>query len=62
MDPNACMERLIEAAADRDHDEVIAAARDLRNWVQNSGFLPHMDNQRWWELLNIISDYAHDAK
>lgn len=62
MDPNACLERLIQAADDHDHDEVSEAASDLQEWLDTGGFMPDVTKQCLCELLTIISDYAHDAE
>lgn len=40
MDPDACLARLIEAAADGDADELLYAAEDLAEWLRKGGFAP----------------------
>ena len=45
MDPNACLDRFIDAVMDRDLDEILEAARDLQGWIAAGGFTP--DDPRW---------------
>jgi hypothetical protein len=40
MDPDACLDRLLDAAVDRDPGELLAAAADLAAWLRRGGFPP----------------------
>ncbi len=42
MDPNATLNRLIDAATTRDQDpqDILDAAEDLVDWIDRGGFLP----------------------
>ena len=40
MDPNACLQRFLNALAAGDRDEVLAALSDLQGWITRGGFLP----------------------
>ena len=40
MDPDACLERLIDAAISADADGVLDAAADLADWLGRGGFPP----------------------
>lgn len=40
MDPNACLERILNAIADKDFQEAIEAADDLLGWKNSGGFRP----------------------
>lgn len=42
MDPNACLERLIEAIRDRDYAEIRYAADDLADWIAKGGDSPDL--------------------
>jgi hypothetical protein len=42
MNPNACLNRFIEAIRDRDHKEMRQAAGDLADWIQRGGFAPDL--------------------
>ena len=42
MDPTATLIRLLNAIADEDREETIAALRDLEGWIENGGFLPNL--------------------
>ena len=37
MDPNACFDRILEALADRDHEEAFYGCNDLISWLHNGG-------------------------
>jgi hypothetical protein len=40
MDPDACLARLLDAAADGDPDRLIHAAEELAGWLRRGGFPP----------------------
>lgn len=40
MDPDACLDRLLDAAVNRDPTELLAAAADLAAWLRRGGFPP----------------------
>jgi hypothetical protein len=40
MDPDACLDRLIDAATSGDADELRCAASDLAHWLERGGFPP----------------------
>jgi hypothetical protein len=40
MDPDACLDRLLDAAVGRDPDTLIDAAVDLAQWLRRGGFPP----------------------
>jgi hypothetical protein len=40
MDPEACLDRLLDAATSGDADELRGAADDLAAWLQDGGFPP----------------------
>ena len=40
MDPNATLQRIIEAAWQGEADELQDAAQDLASWFRNGGFAP----------------------
>lgn len=40
MDPDACLDRLVDALNDGDGDEARAAATDLGIWIGRDGFIP----------------------
>ena len=42
MDPTACLDRLLQALVDKDRDESIEAAHDLKWWLVRGGFLPEV--------------------
>lgn len=42
MDPNTCLDRLIQAAVDGDAVELRAAAEDLATWLEKGGFPPRL--------------------
>ncbi len=39
-DPDACLQRLIDAAIAGDHAEILEAAEDLATWLKRGGFNP----------------------
>lgn len=40
MDPDACLDRLLEAAVNRDPAELLDAAADLAEWLRRGGVPP----------------------
>lgn len=48
MDPNACLQRLKDAIAENDREEVDAARLDLRTWVDRGGYEPSDPDWRLW--------------
>ena len=54
MDPNACLERLVDAAVEGDAAELMAAAEDLADWLRKGGFPPGPLEKR----SNDASDYS----
>lgn len=40
MDPDACVNRLLEALGDRSREEAEEAADDLNEWLEKGGFEP----------------------
>jgi hypothetical protein len=40
MDPDACLDRLLEAAVNRDPEELLGAAADLAEWLRRGGVPP----------------------
>jgi hypothetical protein len=40
MDPNATLERIIDAAVSGDASELMDAAADLANWLRQGGYAP----------------------
>jgi hypothetical protein len=40
VDPNACLERFLNALSDGDYREAFEARRELANWLKNGGFAP----------------------
>jgi hypothetical protein len=45
MDPNACWERWVYAAADRDYEEAKEAYNALRAWLERGGFEPDWNTE-----------------
>ncbi len=45
MDPNACMQRLLNAVRDKDRFESRNALRDLVEWLQKGGFPPVFNSE-----------------
>jgi hypothetical protein len=43
MDPNACIDRIIDALIDGDLEEAREAMVDLQSWIARGGFLPGGD-------------------
>lgn len=43
MDPTACLTRALTALELNDRDEAVEALRDLANWLERGGFMPHVD-------------------
>jgi hypothetical protein len=41
MDPDARLDRLLDATVNGDPDELLAAAADLAAWLRRGGFPPH---------------------
>ena len=40
MDPTACLNRMLTALQDGDHEQAYAAAQDLLSWIDKGGFPP----------------------
>jgi hypothetical protein len=40
MDPDACLDRLLDAVADRDPQALLEAAADLAQWLDRGGVPP----------------------
>lgn len=40
MDPNACLERFLDALEENDYREAFEAHRDLQQWMAKGGFSP----------------------
>ena len=59
MDPDACMDRLLDAAEAEDFSEVMAAVDDLRRWIITGGFPPKLDGPRARRLLTCIGRMAN---
>ena len=58
MDPNACLDRLIDALAESpaDWNEVNAASADLANWIGRGGWTPSIDIRQMHTLLNALCE------
>lgn len=46
MDPNATVDRIVEAFGSGDAEEGLAALEDLREWLRRGGFPPDEEHQR----------------
>jgi hypothetical protein len=44
MDPNACIQRILDAFRDGDNEELEQAMLDLFNWLKSGGFSPAIPN------------------
>ena len=61
MDPDACLEQLLEAWETGDDDTVRERAMSLREWMLNKGFAPKVDYGTLYRILDLIAcDYDHD--
>lgn len=56
MDPNACLNRIIESIQDGDMNEAKFAIIDLQEWMQKGGFHPQVSFKQFGDLLQIIAD------
>jgi hypothetical protein len=43
MDPNAALQRFLDACLDNDRDEAEDALEALAGWIQGGGFLPQIE-------------------
>lgn len=54
MDPQACLQRFIDALAEKDTDEARDAHADLIEWIERGGFEP------LWEGISREEFFAFD--
>lgn len=57
MDPNACLQRILEAALEEEPDELEHAAHDLAEWLRGGGFAPTVERH----LLYVHATYGIDV-
>jgi len=59
MDPQATLERILDALANEDGTELVEACQDLANWLRKGGFAPKMPPEGLGETRQAIhSDYG----
>jgi hypothetical protein len=56
MDPDATIERLVDALEHRDQEEAVAALDDLVKWMQRGGFAPKFEYHTLEFLLTTWAD------
>jgi len=55
MDPNACLERLLDAVETNDSEEAVEAARDLLGWMARGGAPPTVGGEM---TPRLVADLA----
>ena len=59
MDPQACLERFLNALEDNDLREAAEAKRDLRAWLANGGFEPNWSEHRpTFDAFQLLPRYT----
>ena len=65
MDPNTTLKEIVEAAKVGDWDALSLGAYNLRNWLNNGGFMPEISREDLAELMHrlfIWGEVAADNK
>lgn len=56
MDPDACVERIVNAINDSDLEEALEAVNDLENWIRRGGFPPSHESAQQLRDLSVAGD------
>lgn len=59
MDPNACLQRFVDAIADGDFAEARDAQSDLLGWLARGGFAPDWGGHGW--TRETFESWPHNA-
>jgi hypothetical protein len=62
MDPDATLDRLVQAIQDREYEDAAEAFKDLEEWVARGGFF-EADSEIYYEaVVTIVGTFSNKKK
>lgn len=62
MDPNTCLEEILDAMETNDEETVLERIKGLKAWMRKGGFSPAVSYSQLDFLLDFISDKFSSAQ